>query len=310
MKIVFMGTPDFAVPVLRRLVEAGHEIAAVYSRPGRMAGRGRRERASPVQRFAEDRGMETRQPESLGSESACAELQDLSPDAVVTAAYGRFVPAALLSIPSLGCLNVHPSLLPKYRGPSPVVSAILNGDDVTGVTIMKLDEGMDSGPILAQREVPIQVGETGMELTHRLFDAGAALLVEVLPGWASGRIQAAAQDERLATTTTLVKKSDGEIDWSLRAEDIERMVRAYRPWPGAFTHWGCKLVKIVAARALEGTAAHGEVVELDGGRIGIGAGRGMLHVDSLQIEGGREMGAREFLRGREGFAGAILRGRE
>lgn len=310
MKIVFMGTPDFVVPVLRRLVDAGHEIAAVYSRPGRSAGRGRRGWASPVQRFAEDQGMETRQPDSLGSESACAELQDISPDAVVTAAYGRFVPAALLSIPPLGCLNVHPSLLPKYRGPSPVVSAILNGDDVTGVTIMKLDEGMDSGPILAQREAPIQVGETGMELTHRLFDAGASLLVEVLPGWASGRIQAAAQDERLATTTTLVKKSDGEIDWSLRAEDIERMVRAYRPWPGAFTHWGCKLVKIVAARALEGTAAHGEVVELDGGRIGIGSGRGMLHVERLQVEGGREMGAREFLRGREGFAGAILRGRE
>ena len=305
-----MGTPDFAVPVLRGLVDAGHEIAAVYSRPGRGGGHGGRGRANPVQQFAEDRGMETRQPESLGSESAYAELHDLSPDAVVTAAYGRFVPAALLSIPPLGCLNVHPSLLPRYRGPSPVVSAILNGDDVTGVTIMKLDEGMDSGPILAQREVSIRVGETGMELTHRLFDAGAALLVEVLPGWASGRMRAAAQDERFATTTTLVKKSDGEIDWSLRAEDIERMVRAYRPWPGAFTHWGCRLVKIVAARAAEGTAAHGEVVALDGGRIGIGSGRGVLEVERLQIEGGREMGAREFLLGREGFAGATLRGRE
>lgn len=305
-----MGTPDFVVPVLRGLVDAGHEIAAVYSRPGRGGGHGRRGRTSPVQRFAEDRGMETHQPESLGSESAYAELHGLSPDAVVTAAYGRFVPAALLSIPPLGCLNVHPSLLPRYRGPSPVVSAILNGDDVTGVTIMKLDEGMDSGPILAQREVSIRVGETGMELTHRLFDAGAGLLVEVLPGWASGRLRAAAQDERLATTTTLVKKSDGDIDWSLRAEDIERMVRAYRPWPGAFTHWGCRLVKIVAARASEGTAAHGEVVALDGGRLGVGSGRGVLEVERLQIEGGREMGAREFLLGREGFVGAVLRGRE
>lgn len=310
MRIVFMGTPDFAVPVLRGLVDAGHEIAAVYSRPGRGRGHGKRGRTSPVQQFAEDRGMETRQPESLASESAYAELHGLSPDAVVTAAYGRFVPAALLSIPPLGCLNVHPSLLPRYRGPSPVVSAILNGDDVTGVTIMKLDEGMDSGPILAQREVSIRVGETGIELTHRLFDAGAALLVEVLPGWASGRVRAAAQDERLSTTTTLVKKSDGEIDWSLRAEDIERMVRAYRPWPGAFTHWGCRLVKIVAARASEGTAAHGEVVALGGGRLGIGSGGGVLEVERLQIEGGREMGAREFLRGREGFAGAVLRGRE
>lgn len=305
-----MGTPDFAVPVLRGLVDAGHEIAAVYSRPGRTGGHGRQGQASPVQRFAEERGMETRQPESLRSESARAELQGFSPDAVVTAAYGRFIPAALLSIPPLGCLNVHPSLLPRYRGPSPVVSAILNGDDVTGVTIMKLDEGMDSGPILAQREVSIQVGETGMELTHRLFDAGAALLVEVLPGWASGRVRAAAQDERLATTTTLVKKSDGEIDWSLPAEDIERMVRAYRPWPGAFTHWDCRLVKIVDARASEGTAANGEVVALDGGRIGIGSGRGMLEVERLQIEGGREMGAREFLLGRDGFAGAILRAKE
>ena len=297
-----MGTPDFAVPVLRGLLDAGHEVAAVYSRPGR-GGRGR---VNPVQRFAEDRKMETRQPESLGSESACAELRSLSPDAVVTAAYGRFVPATLLEVPPLGCLNIHPSLLPRYRGPSPVVSAILNGDDVTGVTVMKLDEGMDSGPILAQREVSIWVGETGVELTHRLFEVGAALLAEVLPGWASGDVRACAQDERHATTTALVKKSDGEIDWGRGVEEIERMVRAYQPWPGAFTYWGGKLVKIIAARAVDGTAAHGEVVSLNGGQIGIGAEGGVLEIHRLQIEGGRAMGSEEFLRGRKGFTGAVL----
>lgn len=297
-----MGTPDFAVPVLRGLLDAGHEVAAVYSRPGR-GGRGQ---ANPVQQFAESRKMETRQPESLGSESAYAELRALSPDAVVTAAYGRFVPVDLMEVPPLGCLNIHPSLLPRYRGPSPVVSAILNGDDVTGVTVMKLDEGMDSGPILAQREVSIRVGETGMELTHRLFEAGAALLTEILPGWASGEVHTYAQDERHATTTALVKKSDGEIDWGRGAEEIARMVRAYQPWPGAFTHWGGKLVKILVARATDGTAARGEVVSLDRGRIGIGAEGGMLEVDRLQIEGARAMGAEEFLRGREEFTGAVL----
>ena len=200
-------------------------------------------------RFAEEYGIEVRQPSSLRSEAECARLESLSPEVVVVAAYGLFLPPEALEIPPLGCLNIHPSLLPRYRGPSPVVSAIINGDDETGVTVMKLDEGMDSGPLLAQARVPIAERETGPDLTRRLFDLGGSLLAKTLPGWASGSIRATPQDESQATFTTLVKKEDGEIDWTDDAERIARMVRAYEPWPGTFTHWDGKLLKILDAKS-------------------------------------------------------------
>ena len=300
-----MGTPDFVVPVLSRLMEAGHEIAAVYSQPDRPAGRGRKLVPTPTKRFAEEYGIEVRQPKSLRSEAAeCAGLASLSPKVVVVAAYGLFLPPEALVIPPLGCLNIHPSLLPRYRGPSPVVSAILNGDDETGVTIMKLDEGMDSGPILAQKQVPIEERETGPDLTRRLFDLGASLLAKTLPGWASGSIEASPQDESQATFTTLVKKEDGEIDWTDNAERIARMVRAYEPWPGTFTHWDGKLLKILDAKWVDGATSPGHVVGLDGSGIGIGTGDGLLAVDKLQIEGRRPSNAQDFVRGYPNFLGS------
>ena len=304
MRIVFMGTPDFAVPVLSRLMEAGHEIAAVYSQPDRPAGRGRKLVPTPTKRFAEEYGIEVRQPKSLRSEAECAGLASLSPEVVVVAAYGLFLPPEALEIPPLGCLNIHPSLLPRYRGPSPVVSAIINGGDETGVTIMKLDEGMDSGPILAQKQVPIDERDTGPELTRRLFDLGANLLAETLPGWASGSIQASPQDESQATFTTLVKKEDGEIDWTDNAERIARMVRAYEPWPGTFTYWDGKLLKILDATSTAGSASPGHVVGLNDGGIGIGTGDGVLAVDRLQMEGRRPSDAQDFVRGYPNFLGS------
>ena len=301
-----MGTPDFAVPVLSRLVEAGHDIAAVYSQPDRPSGRGRKLVPTPTKRYAEERGLEVRQPMSLRSEDALAGLASLAPEVVVVAAYGLFLPPDALGIPPLGCLNIHPSLLPRYRGPSPVVSAILNGDDETGVTIIKLDEGMDSGPILAQARVPIDERETAPDLTHRLFDLGADLLVDTLPGWASGDIQATPQDESQATITPLVKKEDGEIDWTDDAARIARMVRAYQPWPGTFTHWDGKQLKILDATSMAGDAAPGHVVALDDGRIGIGTGDGLLVLNRLQIEGRRPSNAQDFVRGYPNFVGAEL----
>ena len=306
MRIVFMGTPDFAVPVLSRLMEAGHEIAAVYSQPDRPAGRGRKLVPTPTKRFAEEYGIEVRQPKSLRSEAECAGLASLSPEVVVVAAYGLFLPPEALEIPPLGCLNIHPSLLPRYRGPSPVVSAILNGDDETGVTIMKLDEGMDSGPLLAQKQVPIDERDTGPELTRRLFDLGANLLAETLPGWASGSIQASPQDESQATFTTLVKKEDGEIDWTDNAERIARMVRAYEPWPGTFTYWDGKLLKILDATSTAGSASPGQLVGLRDGGIGTGTGDGVLVVDKLQIEGRRPSNAQDFVRGYPAFVGSEI----
>ena len=306
MRIVFMGTPDIAVPVLCQLIEAGHEIAAVYSQPDRPAGRGRKLVPTPTKNFAGEYGIEVRQPSSLRSEAECAGLASLSPEVVVVAAYGLFLPPEALEIPPLGCLNIHPSLLPRYRGPSPVVSAIINGDDETAVTVMKLDEGMDSGPILAQKQVPIDERDTGPELTRRLFDLGASLLAKTLPGWASGSIQASPQDESQATFTTLVKKEDGEIDWTDNAERIARMVRAYEPWPGTFTYWDGKLLKILDATSTAGSASPGHVVGLNDGGIGIGTGDGVLAVDRLQIEGRRPSDAQDFVRGYPAFVGSAL----
>ena len=306
MRIVFMGTPDFAVPVLCQLIEAGHEIAAVYSQPDRPAGRGRKLVPTPTKWFSEERGLEVRQPSSLRSEAECARLESLSPEVVVVAAYGLFLPPEALEIPPLGCLNIHPSQLPRYRGPSPVVSAILNGDDETGVTIMKLDEGMDSGPLLAQKQVPIDERDTGPDLTRRLFDLGASLLAKTLPGWASGSIEASPQDESQATFTTLVKKEDGEIDWTDNAERIARMVRAYEPWPGTFTYWDGKLLKILDATSTAGSASPGQLVGLRDGGIGIGTGDGLLAVDKLQIEGRRPSVVQDFVRGYPAFVGSAL----
>ena len=299
-----MGTPDFAVPVLSRLAEAGHEIAAVYSQPDRPVGRGRRLVETPTKRFAEEYRIEVRQPKSFRSEAECAGLASLSTEVVVVAAYGLFLPSEILQMPPLGCLNIHPSLLPRYRGPSPVVSAILNGDDETGVTIMKLDEGMDSGPLLAQARVLIAERETGPDLTRRLFDWGASLLAKTLPGWASGSIQASPQDESRATFTPLVEKEDGEIDWTDNAERIARMVRAYEPWPGTFTYWDGKLLKILDAKWVDGATSPGHVVGLDGSGIGIGTGDGLLAVDRLQMEGRRPSDAQDFVRGYPNFLGS------
>ena len=301
-----MGTPDYAAPVLSRLIDEGHDIVAVYSQPDRPSGRGRKLVPTPTKRFAEERGIEVRQPDSLRSDAECAGLASLSPEVIVVAAYGLFLPAEVLEIPPLGCLNLHPSLLPRYRGPSPVVSAILNGDDETGVTIMKLDEGMDSGPILVQERVSIAERETAPELTRRLFDLGAELLVETLPGWSSGSIRAMPQDESCATITQLVKKDDGEIDWTDNAEHITRMVRAYEPWPGTFTRWDGKLLKILDAKCAEGATSPGHVVGLDDGGIGIGTGDGLLEVTRLQIEGRGTSDAQDFVRGYSDFVGAEL----
>ncbi len=306
MKIVFMGTPDFAVPVLSRLIDAGHEIVAVYSQPDRPSGRGRKLVATPTKRFAEERGIEVRQPKSLRSYDESVALEALGPEVVVVAAYGIFLPPDALEIPPLRCLNIHPSLLPRYRGPSPVVSAILNGDEGTGVTIMKLDERMDSGPIVAQKEVPIADLESAPELTRRLFELGADLLVETLPGWASGDIPAKPQDESQATFTSLVRKEDGEVDWSCGATQIARMVRAYQAWPGTFTHWGGKLLKILEASSSAGSVPVGHVVELGNDRVGIGTGEGLLSVGKLQLEGRRPSDARDFVQGYPEFVGSRL----
>ncbi len=304
-----MGTPAFAVPVLEALVSAGHEVAAAYSRPDRPSGRGRRTSPTPVKAAAGAMGIPVFQPPSLKSPDVQREMAALCPDVIVVAAYGLFLPGEVLVLPRHSCLNIHPSLLPKLRGPSPVSTAIVDGATTTGVTIMVMDEGMDSGPVLAQRRTPIGDSETGEGLTARLFEMGAGLLVEVLPEWAEGRIQASPQDESQATITRLLSREDGRIDWSEDADRIARRVRAYTPWPGAHTYWEGRMLKIIEASPCDGPTADrpGAVVAPDArDRIDIATGRGSLQVSRLQQEGRRASSAREFLQGNGSIAGAHL----
>ena len=251
MRIVFMGTPAYVLPVLEALLSPDFQVAGVYTQPDRPAGRGRISEPPPVKSFALEHGIRVFQPVSLRRSGVQGELASLSPDVIVVAAYGKILPPEVLNIPPYGCVNVHPSLLPKYRGPSPVATAILEGEAHTGTTIMLLNEGMDTGPILACRQVPIESGVATTEsLTPLLLDVGAALLVEVLPRWLNGEITLQPQDDSRATITKKLEKSDGEVKWELSAEEIERRLRAFTPWPGLFTHWQGKLLKILSATPL------------------------------------------------------------
>ena len=314
MRIVFMGTPDFATPVLHALVDAGHDVAAVYTRPDRRAGRGKRLTAPPVKGAALELGLNVRQPASLRrDEDAQREIRQLAPDAIVVAAYGLFLPSDTLRAPSLGCANIHPSLLPRYRGPSPVVSALLDGGESTGVTLMVPDEGMDTGPILAARETAISERENAPALTARLFELGAALLVETLPAWERGEVLPRAQDDAQASVTSLVRREHGEIDWRRSARQVERMTRAYQPWPGAFTTWRGSVLKVVDARVREsGTVDDaqppGRVVALSDGGVGVQTGDGVLELSRVQIAGRAASGARDFARGYRDFVGSRLGG--
>lgn len=308
LRAVFMGTPDFALPALAALADAGCDIAAIYTQPDRRAGRGRRATPSPVKQVALERGLPVYQPASLRRDpDARRQLAELKPHLIVVAAYGLFLPPETLALPPLGALNIHPSLLPLHRGPSPVASAILAGDAATGVSIILLDEGMDSGPVLAQRETPIGADETAGALTARLFDMGATLLADTLPTWRARHITPAPQDESRATITHLLSREDGAIDWHTPAPQIARQVRAYHPWPGAFTHWNGRLLKIIEARAVDAPAGAvpGVALALPQG-VAIGAGDGALLPLTLQIEGRRAVSAAEFTRGYPDFIGAIL----
>ncbi len=310
MRIVFMGTPSFAVSVLSALVDAGHDLAGVYSQPDRPTGRGRRTSPTPVKVYAQAHGLEVSQPASLRRDVAArGHVAGLGLEVIVVAAYGLYLPAEVVEAPRLGCLNVHPSLLPEYRGPSPVASAILNGDDETGVTVMKITEQMDSGPVVARKKTPIDPEETAGALTDRLFRMGAGLMVEVLPKWEVGDLQARPQDDSLATTTRLLSREDGEIDWMEPAARVARQVRAYDPWPGTFSRWDGRRIKVLGASAIDAAGTGepaGTVMPLPGGSFGVVTGDGVLELRRLQLEGRRQVGAKDFAQGQPGFVGTKL----
>lgn len=310
MRIVFMGTPEFAVPALERLLADRYEIVAVYTQPDQTAGRGRTPSVPPVKTAALRWGVPVRQPVGLRSAAERASLAELKPDVAVVAAFGQILTQAVLEIPRHGFLNIHPSLLPAYRGVAPVPAAILNGDEFTGVTIMQLDRGVDTGPVLVEGQVPVAEHDTAASLMDKLARVGAALLLEALPRWVGGSLAARAQDETKATCTRMIQKEAGEIDWSQPAVKIWRQVRAYYPWPGSWTRWQGKQIKVLEAVPLAGGGGStGRVVPLAGeAAFGVETGRGILGVVRVQMEGKRAMTAGEFLRGQRGIIGAVLPG--
>jgi methionyl-tRNA formyltransferase len=289
MKIVFMGTPEFSVPVLEVLAQQ-HEIVAVYCQPPRPAGRGKADRPSPVQARAEALGLQVRHPVSLRSIEAQQDFAALGADIAVVVAYGLILPQAVLDAPQLGCLNIHASLLPRWRGAAPIHRAIMAGDAETGICIMQMEAGLDTGPVLLRQVTPIAVEETTEDLHDRLSQMGAALILEVLPTLPQAALP---QTEAGVTYATKIDKSEARIDWSRPAVEVDRQIRGLSPFPGAWCEIGGERVKLLRSRLAEGQGAAGQVL----GGFTVACGEGAVEVMQAQREGKRPMAVAEVLRG-------------
>jgi len=302
-----MGTPAFAVPTLEALGET-YQVVGVVTQPDRRAGRGRKTRPSPVKRAALSRDLPIFQSRSLCTPEALAQLADWEPDVIVVAAFGQLLTQDVLDLPPHGCLNVHASLLPRWRGAAPVAAAILAGDEVTGVTIMKMDAGLDTGPIVAQHKEPIRSNDTRATLGERLSQMGAELLVKTLPSYLVGELQPQPQQEEKATFAERLHKEDGQLDWTDSAVELDQRIRAFSPWPGTFTFWGGKRLKVIQATPLpdwQGDAAPGMVFDLENGAA-VATGEGALRLEEVQLAGKRAMDVTAFLCGQCDFVGCQL----
>ena len=299
LRLVFLGTPAFALPCLEALAAAGHEILCVYAQPPRPAGRGHRLQPSPVQALAESRGWPVRHPRTLRNPDDQAAFAALEPDAAVVVAYGLILPRSILRAPRLGCLNLHASLLPRWRGAAPIHRALLAGDRETGVTIMQLDEGLDTGPVLLQEAVPIGPTATAAEMHDVLAALGARMMVQALDGLARGTLTPRPQPSAGATYAAKLERSEGRLDWRCPAAELERQVRALNPWPGAFVEVplekGSERIKVLAAElADEGGSVPGEVLDE---ALTVTCGVGALRLTRVQRAGRSAMSAEAFLRG-------------
>ena len=304
-----MGTPRFAATILEALLHSSCQVLAVYTQPDKPAGRGRPVVIPPVKKLALERQIPVFQPETLKSSNVVDKLVSLQPELIVVAAYGAMLPTEVLFLPKFACLNVHPSLLPRHRGPSPVAYTILCGDELAGVTIMLMDAGMDTGPILAQEKAGISFMDTTGSLSAKLADAGGRLLLETLPKWLNRELKPQVQDEAQATYSKLINSEDAEIDWLLSADELWRRIRAYNPWPISYTWYNGKRLRIHKsipfANAVEGEI--GEVIALpESSGVGVVTGQGILGLCQVQLEGKREMPIEDFLRGQRDFVGCVL----
>jgi methionyl-tRNA formyltransferase len=296
-RLVFMGTPDFAGPSLTALAESDDEVLWVVCQPDRPQGRGRQVAAPPVKTLALELELPVRQPESVRDSSVAERLAGAAPDLLVVVAFGQLLPSRLLAIPRVGVLNVHPSLLPAHRGPAPINWAIIKGDTETGVTTMFLDEGVDTGPILLSRKVPISETETAGELHDRLAVLGAELLLETIQGLKKQTVQPHPQPEEGASRGRLLRKEDGRLDWTRPARDLACQVRGMDPWPGAFTKFKGKNLKLFGVRSDTGVGPPGQVLTLDGDRLQVAAGEGSLAFAELQLAGKKRQTAFDFWHG-------------
>lgn len=300
MKIVFMGTPDFAVGALEALARSGHEIAAVVTQPDKPKGRGKTQQMTPVKETALRHGLPVLQPARVREETFIEKMRELAPDVIVVSAFGQIIPVALLELPRYGCINIHASLLPKYRGAAPIQWAVIDGEAVSGVTIMQMDAGLDTGDMLARTEVPLAPDETGGSLFEKLSRAGAELLTEILPRLEAGTLVPEKQPEESPTPyARMIRKEDGKLDWTMDAAALERRIRGFNPWPSAYTEIDGKTLKIWKAEAAAGDSGKepGTVTAVDKKGFDVQTGEGILKILEVQLQGKKRMDAAAFLRG-------------
>jgi methionyl-tRNA formyltransferase len=298
LRIVFAGTPDFAAKHLAALIASHHDVVAVYSQPDRPAGRGKKLKASEVKTLALEHNLPVYQPQSLKSDDAQAELAALNADVMVVVAYGLLLPKAILDTPRLGCLNVHGSILPRWRGAAPIQRAIWAGDKETGVTIMQMDEGLDTGDMLHIATCPIDENETSASLYNKLAELGPGALVETLDKLAEGKLSAEPQDDALANYAKKLSKEEANIDWAMDATQIERNIRAFNPWPVCYTQMQGQTVKVWQATVVSQQGTPGQVLSADKTGITIACGEQALTITQLQPQGKKPMSAQDFLNGR------------
>lgn len=307
MKVIFMGTPDFSVGTLEALIEAGHEVTLVVTQPDKPKGRGKAMQYTPVKETALAHGIEVYQPAKIREPECVEYLKKYEADIMVVVAFGQILTKEILDMPKYGCVNVHASLLPKYRGAAPIQWAVINGEKVSGVTTMRMDEGIDTGDMILKEEVELDSEETGGSLFERLAKTGAELCVKTLTAIEDGTATYTPQDNAQATHTKMIKKQLGEIDFTKPAEEIERLIRGLNPWPSAYTHWNGKTLKIWKVSVVEKESGKEPgTIEVGKNTIAVQTGKGMLQLEEIQLEGKKRMQTDAFLRGVSLETGILL----